>query len=199
MPDATATDSRQAILAAAREEFLERGLCGVRMEHVAKRAGYNKALIYRHFGDRDGLFSAVLEAAFKGRRAVLEEEPPELGAALTAWSDAAFAAPDYGKLLMREALDAAMDAPVLESERRDYYRRQVEGVAKAQSLGRLPDDLDPSLLFLALMSVVCLPAFLPQVTALATGRDVESDAFQEEWRGFLRAFAATIGDDGPND
>lgn len=199
MPESAVADSRQAILAAAREEFLERGLSGVRMEHVAKRAGYNKALVYRHFGDRDGLFSAVLEAAFKGRRAVLEQEPSELGAALAAWSEAAFAAPEYGKLLMREALDAARDGPVLEAERRAYYRRQVEGVERAQSLGRLPDDLDPRLLFLALMSVVCLPAFLPQVTALATGREVTAGAFQEEWRAFLHAFAATLGGDAPGD
>ena len=68
-----------------------------------------------------------------------------------------------------------------------------------QLLGRLPDDVDPRFLFLALMSVVCLPAFLPQVTALATGREVTTGAFQEEWRAFLNAFAATLGGDAPGD
>lgn len=34
------TLTQDAILEAAIEEFIERGFAGVRMEHVAKRAGY---------------------------------------------------------------------------------------------------------------------------------------------------------------
>ena len=186
-------DSRAAILAAATEELAERGFDGMRMEHVAKRAGYNKALVYKHFKDRTQLFEAVLAAAFSGRRAVLERQPRWLGDAMAAWSDAAFAAPAYGKLLMREALEYREPEPVLAAERARYYREQVTGVAEAQARGRLPADLPANFLFLALMSMVCMPAFLPNVTALATGLDPNSEDFQQEWREFLRAFAAMLG------
>lgn len=186
-------DSRAAILAAATEEFVARGLDGVRMEHIAKRAGYNKALVYKHFGDRQALFEAVLEAAFSSRRAVLDRQPRELGLAMAAWSEAAFAAPAYGKLIMREALEHAGDEPVLAKERRQYYAEQIDGVAQAQALGRLPSGLDPKHLFLALMSVVCLPAFLPGIAELATGENPGGEAFQAEWRAFLQGFAARLG------
>jgi AcrR family transcriptional regulator len=48
--------AREAILEAAVQEFVEHGYDGVRMEHVARRAGCNKALVYRYFGDRDLLW-----------------------------------------------------------------------------------------------------------------------------------------------
>jgi|GEM_PF-750263 len=186
-------DSRAAILAAATEEFIERGLEGVRMEHVAKRACYNKALVYKHFKDKPQLFRAVLEAAFTGRRAVLERQPRWLGDAMATWSEAAFAAPAYGKLLMREALDQPGESPVLAEERARYYGEQISGVAEAQARGRLPGELPPKYLFLALMSVVCMPAFLPNVTSLVTDQDPSSDAFQQEWRTFLEGFARALG------
>lgn len=191
--------SHAAILEAATEEFIARGFDGVRMEHVAKRAGFNKALVYKHFRDRKGLFQAVLESAIAGRRVVLDHEPRDLGEAMIAWSDAAFSAPDYGKLLMREALEHGRDAPVLAAERSAYYARQVAGVAQAQSLGRLPAGLDPRFLFLALMSVVTLPSLLPQAAGLATGEDPAGDAFQAGWRAFLAAFADALASSQPED
>lgn len=57
--------TRLRILEAARQEFVERGLEGTRIELVAKRAGVNKALIYRHFTDKDRLFHAVLEGCYQ--------------------------------------------------------------------------------------------------------------------------------------
>lgn len=190
-------DSRSAILAAATAEFAERGFDGVRMEHVARRAGFNKALVYKHFMDKTQLFQAVLEAAFAGRKAVLERQPRWLGDAMAAWSDAAFAAPDYGRLIMREALERTADEPALADDRRRYYAEQIGGVAEAQARGRLPADLDPKYLFLALMSVVCLPAFLPNVASLVSGADPKSAEFQDGWRDFLRGFAKALGAQTP--
>lgn len=186
------TSSRAAILEAATAEFIDHGYAGVRMEHVAKRAGYNKALVYKHFGDRQGLFEAVLEAAIAGRRVVLEHEPKDIGDAMTAWSDAAFAAPGYGKLLMREAMEHVGDAPVHADQRAAYYARQIAGVAQAQSLGRLPAGVEPRFLFLALMSIVTLPSLLPQVTAMVAGEDPSDAAFHKGWHRFLTDFAAAL-------
>jgi AcrR family transcriptional regulator len=56
--------SRDAILAAARDEFAEHGLGGARVERIAERAALNKRLIYYYFENKDSLFRAVLEDTY---------------------------------------------------------------------------------------------------------------------------------------
>jgi AcrR family transcriptional regulator len=63
--------SQSIILAAARDEFAERGLGGARVDRIAERAGLNKRLIYDYFEDKEKLFQAVLEQAYRDIR---EEE-----------------------------------------------------------------------------------------------------------------------------
>src|SRR5687768_15349793 len=63
--------SQGIILAAARDEFAEFGLGGARMDRIAERAGLNKRLIYYYFEDKEKLFQAVLEHAY---REIREEE-----------------------------------------------------------------------------------------------------------------------------
>lgn len=58
-------DSRQRILEAARAEFSEHGLGGARVNAIATRAGVNKQLIYYYFHDKDRLYAAVLEEAYR--------------------------------------------------------------------------------------------------------------------------------------
>ncbi|MEO1016375.1 MAG: TetR/AcrR family transcriptional regulator [Pseudomonadota bacterium] len=74
--------TRREILEAARDEFVEKGLDGARVDRIAARAVANKRLIYHYFGNKEGLYSAVLEDAYRqireGERALdLEQQPPE--------------------------------------------------------------------------------------------------------------------------
>lgn len=57
--------TRAVILAAATVEITEKGLGGARVDEIAERAGVNKRMIYHYFGDKDGLYLAVLEAAYE--------------------------------------------------------------------------------------------------------------------------------------
>ena len=61
--------SQSTILAAARDEFAEYGLGGARVDRIAERAGLNKRLIYYYFADKEQLFQAVLEQAYRDIRA----------------------------------------------------------------------------------------------------------------------------------
>lgn len=61
--------TRNRILAAAREEFAERGLAGGRVDRIAARSGANKRMIYHYFGNKDGLYTAVLEDIYAELRA----------------------------------------------------------------------------------------------------------------------------------
>ena len=61
--------TRGAILAAATQEFSTNGLTGARVDAIAQRARVNKRMIYHYFGDKDGLYLAVLEATYGSIRA----------------------------------------------------------------------------------------------------------------------------------
>lgn len=54
---------RRDILAAAREVFLADGYAGASITEVAARADASKVTVYRHFGDKERLFVAVVRSA----------------------------------------------------------------------------------------------------------------------------------------
>jgi len=58
--DAQATQAR--LLETAAREFARVGFAGARIDAIAERARTNKRMIYAYFGDKDGLYRAVLDA-----------------------------------------------------------------------------------------------------------------------------------------
>jgi AcrR family transcriptional regulator len=60
--------TRAAILTAATGEFSAKGLDGARVDEIARRSGVNKRMIYHYFGDKEGLYLAVLEASYAAIR-----------------------------------------------------------------------------------------------------------------------------------
>jgi AcrR family transcriptional regulator len=52
------------ILAAAALEFADRGYAGARVDRIARRARVNKAMLYYHFGSKQGLYRALLGDTF---------------------------------------------------------------------------------------------------------------------------------------
>ena len=53
-------ERREAILAAALEEFSARGFAATRLDDVARRAGVAKGTIYLHFADKETLFQELI-------------------------------------------------------------------------------------------------------------------------------------------
>ncbi len=53
--------AREAILNAAERVFAEKGFGGARVDAIAEEAGYNKALLFHYFGDKEGLYEALIE------------------------------------------------------------------------------------------------------------------------------------------
>jgi TetR/AcrR family transcriptional regulator len=58
-----AEGAREAILNAGEEVFAEHGFDGARIDAIAKASGYNKSLIFQYFGDKLGLYAAVIRRA----------------------------------------------------------------------------------------------------------------------------------------
>lgn len=76
------------LLDAAEREFAEHGFAGARVDRIAAAAGCNKALIFQRFGDKEGLYRAVFDAALTRWM----PSPDEAAAQLRAGSRAEFIA-----------------------------------------------------------------------------------------------------------
>ena len=57
--------TRQNIIEVASEEFALNGLSGARIDEIAARTRASKRMIYYYFGDKEGLYLAVLENAYR--------------------------------------------------------------------------------------------------------------------------------------
>ena len=113
-PSRDAERTRAAILAAATAEFAGHGLSGARVDRIAGRAGTNKRMLYYYFGDKEGLWLAVLEAAYAQIRHeeqklhLLDLEPAAGVRALCAFTWRYFVAhPEFLSLLNTENLHRA--------------------------------------------------------------------------------------------
>jgi AcrR family transcriptional regulator len=67
---------RDAILAAALDEFSARGFAATRLEDIAKRAGVAKGTIYLHFADKETLFEEIVRTMVVPFVATVESLPP---------------------------------------------------------------------------------------------------------------------------
>jgi AcrR family transcriptional regulator len=61
------------ILDVATSEFAARGYSGARVDEIAARTRTTKRMIYYYFGDKEGLFVAVLQRAYARIRALEQE------------------------------------------------------------------------------------------------------------------------------
>jgi AcrR family transcriptional regulator len=140
------SDSRAVLLAAAAEVFARNGLKGTRVQEIVQAAGVNERMIYHHFGNKDGLYRAVIEEqrtqlAMAWRPVVdkaLGMAPyPGLRLLFSGFFDAVQARPQVAALLLHEALgDTELAVPAgadqfLASIRALYERGQAEGVFTA--------------------------------------------------------------------
>src|SRR5882724_12297143 len=72
--------TRERILSAALAEFAAKGFAGARVDLIARRAAINKRMLYHYFGDKEGLFRAVLRRKIAERQAwnaATPEQPAE--------------------------------------------------------------------------------------------------------------------------
>ncbi|PXA80047.1 TetR family transcriptional regulator, partial [Caulobacter sp. D4A] len=55
-------------MSAALKEFSQAGFAGARIERIVKAAKCNIRMLYHYFGDKKGLYVAVLESAYEDLR-----------------------------------------------------------------------------------------------------------------------------------
>jgi TetR/AcrR family transcriptional regulator len=92
----------------ARNEFSLRGYHGARVQGIARRAGCNVALLYRHWSSKKALYLDVLRAAWQSIARELDVVFAEGGGpskVVQAYLDAHLSDPVRAQLLVREILD----------------------------------------------------------------------------------------------
>jgi len=62
-------ETRARVLDAALEEFSTKGFDGARLDAIVQACGFNVNTIYYHFGNKEALFLAVMEEAYRKIRA----------------------------------------------------------------------------------------------------------------------------------
>lgn len=182
--------SREAILAAARDEFAAHGLGGARVDRIAERAGVNKKLLYYYFDDKDALFRAVLEEAYRQIRQAeqqlhLTELPPAQAVRqLTEFTwNYYLAHPEFLTLLNSENLHRArhiqaseralaLNSPLISTLGEILERGRAEGVFRG--------GVDPMQLYISIAGLSYFYLSNNHTLSAIFGRDLMSPKAQQQ-------------------
>jgi AcrR family transcriptional regulator len=164
--DADAT--RRNILEVATAEFARKGFSGARIDEIAARTNTSKRMIYYYFADKEDLFVAVLEEAYRRIRGIEGEldlahlDPEAAVRALVGFTfDYQHANEDFIRLVMvenihmgvhlaRSKVIQALNVSVIETLRDIYQRGVAAGVFRP---GIDPIDLHMSISALCFFNV----------------------------------------------
>jgi len=177
------------ILFAALQEFAAHGFAGARVDAIAHRAAINKRMLYHYFGDKEGLFRAVLRRKITERQAWAENLSGDPAESLTFWFEAACKDADWVRMLEWEALQGSDQKIVDDQQRRAAVTRALKRIRRQQARGQISGEFDPRHVMLAMRSLTMFPVAFPQLTKLIMGRPVSDPRFQTERAAFLKLFA----------
>ena len=181
--------TRARILSAALKEFAAKGFAGARVDAIARRAAINKRMLYHYFGDKEGLFRAVLRRKIAERQAWAESLSGDPAESLSFWFEAACKDADWVRLLEWEALQSPEEKIIDEKQRLAAVAGGLKRIRQRQVRGQLSGEFDPRHVMLAMRSLTMFPVAFPQLTRLIMGRAVSDPRFQKERAEFLKQFA----------
>jgi AcrR family transcriptional regulator len=164
--------NREAVLAAARRVFLDKGYASATLEAIADEAGFSKGVVYSQFGSKADLFLALLdrridERTAQGERVAVEMAGPEgVWELLRVGALDAVAQRGWAQLLVEFRAIAARD-PVLNRRYAEAHARTVEHLVSA--LERLHDRA-------GLRPAVALRSMAEFLLAVGSGSAIERAA-----------------------
>ena len=184
--------TRERILSAALKEFAAKGFAGARIDAIARRAAINKRMLYHYFGDKEGLFKAVLRRKISERQAWAESLSGDPAESVAFWFEAACKDTDWVRMLEWEALQDADKKLIDEKARGAAVARGLERIRQRQRRGQVAPEFAPRHVMLAMRSLTMFPAAFPQLTQMIMGRPVHDPKFQRERVEFLRKIAVAF-------
>ncbi len=171
---------------AARTEFSLRGYHGARVQGIARRAGCNVALLYRHWSSKKALYLEVLKSIWTSKSEAVTRLMERGGGApvvVSAYLDALLADPEGSQILVREYLDGGPSLSQLiaaDPQLVDPVRRAVDALASGNGSSLRP-GLDPVLTALTVSGLAALVSSVQEAARPFTDREVTV----EEWRRHL--------------
>lgn len=127
-------ERRQQIIDTARRLFAQRGFSGTTTQEIADAAGISNTLIFQHFGSKEKLFEAVIQASYgmQSITDVLDGQAPSEGdeniCRSLAAHNFAFAHETEGREMMRLLTYISLEKPTL------YHQHLLEEGAEAIEL-----------------------------------------------------------------
>ncbi len=211
-----AEGAREAILNAAEAIFAEHGFDGARIDAIAATAGYNKSLLFQYFGDKLGLYTAVLRRADREMNemqthifsSLLDEEIASnihafkqlLKTTIGAFFDYMIEHPQFMRMMAWEMAEGwQIFAKVMSERDREDMVQFRTLLYKVQEAGLLRPGFDPAVqLTLALYHCLYYPAFVPLFQMLLPGEDFSSASALAHAREYIiESLAAGVVVDHP--
>ena len=184
--------TKRLLIEAAAEEFAERGPEGGRVNRIAEKAGVNKQLIYHHFGNKEGLFAAVLGSKLSEVAERISIEPERAHEYAGELFDFYIEHPRLVRLIEWEALRYRAGGVPNEAGRSALYGERVAALEEAQERGLVDSDLDPRRAALMLFSLVMWYFAAPQIARLVIGEDPTMPEAQAQHRALVVEAARRI-------
>lgn len=147
-----AAERRVGILEAATRCFADRGFAGTTTASVAAESGINEALVFRHFGSKQELFLACVDAAWERLQARCEElyaeEPVERHWRMPgrAFLELVRGEPDIARMWMRGLVETTGNATIdehLAALMTRVHAYVADVVQRSADAGGLLDGRDP--------------------------------------------------------
>ena len=176
---------RSALLEAARELFLARGFAAVSIREIAAAAGATPAMIRYYFGDKLGLYRAMLEEATGPLRAALLEmreqasvTEADIAALMRLYMRLLASNPWLPALIVQEVLaeGGRFRAQFIEHFAGRMAPLLMEVLQREQAAGRLRGDADPRLATVSAISLCVFPFVSLPITKRVLGLSIEGAA-----------------------
>jgi TetR/AcrR family transcriptional regulator len=182
------TGIAQRLWEASRREFSVRGYHGARVQGIARGAGCNVALLYRHWNSKKALYLDVLRSIWaevgKEIAQVIENGPANAPVVVGAYLDAMMRDPIGAQIFVRELIDGGPFLSQLaasEPSLTQPARRAAAAMVASPDAYHLRPGLDPILAILTVAGLAALAASAHE----ATRPYLDNPVTPETWREHL--------------
>lgn len=196
-----APDVQDALLDAAAKLFAEHGFKGTSVRRLAEAAGVTPAMVHYYFGNKTGLYRALLQRAFErllphfGATDEIESAEQMIDRMFQVAHGSLVPQPWILQLLLREVLSEETDGGFrdlfVERFASKVAGRVSGALARGQEIGELRPDLDPMLAYICLTGMVMFPLLGRPVLEQVLGRSLEDEELLADLRRTAKAIFLT--------
>jgi AcrR family transcriptional regulator len=169
--DLNSEETKKAVIAAARRLFAKRGYADTPLNEIVAAAGVTTGAVYHHFGDKKGLFRAIVETL---EAETLQRVTQKASGAGDAWAmlerglDATLEAclePEIHRILFTDAPNVFGQAEWREIEKKYSYGALVQILTQLQAVGSLKvESVD-------IVAPILLGAMIEAASAVAVAKN----------------------------